>query len=493
MQRKLKKPLMIVSIIALLILAILMFRIANHLTVVKIAEDNVTHITLKGYSDDASQLNQTKVHQIIPVKTDKQAIIKQLQDILKTAKADNLKVSLAGAKHSMGGHTMYPDGIVINMLPYKHMSLDSDNNILTIGSGALWQEALHYLDGYGKSVARMQAFSSFSVGGSISVNGHGWQKNMPPISSSVISFDLMTHDGNIITCSRDENAELFSLVMGGYGLFGIILDVRLQVVDNVALEPDAKRLDTKDYLKYYQQMVTDNPNANLAFGRLRISDKNFLQQATITVFKQVDKPIPSMATDAKTEAKRLVFRGSVNNEYGKRLRWDLENIMNSVTERAVYSRNEILNSDVSLIKNKNHNSTDILHEYFIPQRHFYDYIADIKPILQASDIDLMNITIRAVNKDEDSFLNYAREDVFGFVFLFNQQKDEKDERAMQQLTQKLVNIAINNEGTYYLPYRLHVDKQTMRKSYPQADEFFSLKLKYDPDEVFSNQFYQHYK
>ena len=42
----------------------------------------------------------------------------------------------------------------------------------------------------------------------------------------------MKADGIIVRCSRNENAELFSLALGGYGLFGVILDVDLQVVPN---------------------------------------------------------------------------------------------------------------------------------------------------------------------------------------------------------------------------------------------------------------------
>lgn len=64
---------------------------------------------------------------------------------------------------------------------------------------------------------------------------------------------------------------------------------------------------------------------------------------------------------------------------------------------------------------------------------------------------------------------------------------------MKILTNQLVDIAIKNNGTFYLPYRLHIDRDKMRKVYPQADNFFELKKKYDPNEVFRNQFYEHYK
>jgi len=193
------------------------------------------------------------------------------------------------------------------------------------------------------------------------------------------------------------------------------------------------------------------------------------------------------------EAKRLVFRSTVNSEYGKRLRWDLETGMNKVSRHAVFSRNELLNDHVSLIENKDPSSTDILQEYFIPESNFNQFIKEIKPILLESEIDLINITIRGVKKDDDSFMNYATKDVFGFVFLFNQGKTAAQEKAMESLTNQLFDAAIKNGGTFYMPYRLHIGKERMRKSYPQADRFFERKRQYDPEEIFNNKFYLHYK
>jgi len=195
---------------------------AIHLIRTKINEHQNIEQLPTGYRDDASHLNKTKVSKIVDIETDPQAIQKQLQALLHYAQKNHLKISISGAKHSMGGHTIYPDGIALNMLPYNHMNLDEKNNILTIGSGATWEQALQYLDKYGKSIAVMQSFSNFSIGGSISVNGHGWQKSAPPISSTVESFTLMKANGEIVKCSRVENPELFKLVIGGYGLFGII-------------------------------------------------------------------------------------------------------------------------------------------------------------------------------------------------------------------------------------------------------------------------------
>ena len=167
--------------------------------------------------------------------------------------------------------------------------------------------------------------------------------------------------------------------------------------------------------------------------------------------------------------------------------------MNKVSNNEIHSRNDLLNDNVTLIENKDSKSTDILHEYFIPKRNFKKYINEIKKVLPNKHIDLLNITIRGVYKDNDSYLNYAKENVFGFVLLFNQVKNSKSETEMKKLTKQLVDIAIKMEGTYYLPYRLHIDKETFDKVYPKGEEFFKLKLKYDPYEIFKNKFYEHYK
>ncbi|MCL9804210.1 FAD-binding oxidoreductase [Flavobacterium amniphilum] len=477
------------------ILSVVLFLLVPtfHLLKTKLGENDQEEAIKQGYTNDASELNLTKVDTIIQVPTGKQAIESQLKSVLKYAKENKLKISIAGAKHSMGGHTIYPDGIVLNMLPYKHMELDAANNILTIGSGAKWEDAIKYLDKYGKSIAVMQAFSSFSIGGSISVNGHGWQKDLPPISSSVVSFTLMKENGAIVNCSRTENQELFKLAIGGYGLFGVILDVKLKVVDNLPLQFKYLRLSTKNYVSYYKKYISGNPDVNLVFGRLKISDKEFLEEATLNFFVKTDAPIPPLPNQKSTETQRLVFRGSVNSEYGKRLRLDLETGMNKVSRNTIYSRNDLLNDDVSLIENKDNSSTDLLQEYFIPERNFNQFIEGMKPILKESKIDLLNITIRGVHQDKDSYLNYARENVFGFVLLFNQKKTEEQEQEMKKLTNQLVTVALKNNGTFYLPYRLHIDRAKMRKSYLQADSFFQLKRKYDPGELFNNKFYEHYK
>src|SRR6185295_17285694 len=107
--------------------------------------------------------------------------------------------------------------------------------------------------------------NSFSVGGSLSVNCHGWQPHQPPIASTVQSFRLMKADGAVARCSRTENAELFSLALGGYGLIGIILDTELSVVPNERYKPECFIVPSSGFSALFQKEVVDGTGVGMAY------------------------------------------------------------------------------------------------------------------------------------------------------------------------------------------------------------------------------------
>ncbi len=206
-----------------------------------------------GFTNDASRLNLTSVREVKTISSDMQAAEGELRAVLSDAAAKGFKVAIAGARHSMGGQTIYPDGIVINMLPLAAMELDGQ--VLRVSSGAIWSDVLTFLDAKGRSIAVMQSNDSFTIGGSISVNCHGWQVGKPPIASTVQAFRLMLADGSIVRCSREENGELFSAVLGGYGLFGFILDVDLLTVPNRLYRIDRRVIPSEQLPATWEEMI----------------------------------------------------------------------------------------------------------------------------------------------------------------------------------------------------------------------------------------------
>jgi FAD/FMN-containing dehydrogenase len=147
---------------------------------------------------------------------------------------------------------------------------------------------------------------------------------------------------------------------------------------------------------------------------------------------------------------------------------------------------------VELYQEHSAKRTDILHEYFIPSHRFSEFLDRMRVVIPKHDGDLLNVTVRNVLKDEDAFLRYADQDMFGFVMLFSQERTPEADSRMEAMTREMIDAALELGGRYYLPYRLHATKEQFYRAYPQASRFFELKRQYDPDLLFQNMFYQKY-
>lgn len=448
-----------------------------------------------GHVDDASRLNQTRVAGIIDVSPDMATAERQLAELLARARREHQTISVAGRRHSMGGQTFVPDGLTVNMLPLCAMTLDADNSRLHVEAGAVWADIIRHLDTRGYSVAVMQSNNSFSVGGSLSVNCHGWQYGQPPIASTVESFRLMKADGEIVRCSRKENVELFSLVLGGYGLFGILLDVELRVVPNQRYRLERFVIRSDEAFATFDDKIASRADAAMVYGRMNVSDKRFLDDVILCAFVEdpaADGSIPKLSDPGLTSLRRAVFRGSADSDYGKEFRWTAETKLQTHIAATHYSRNQLLNDSVEVFQNRSADTTDILHEYFLPRDGVEDFVVAMRRIIPAHHGNLLNVTVRAVEEDRDSFLRFADQRMLALVMLFQQPRSTAGDDAMQAMTRDLIDAALSGGGRYYLPYRLHATPEQFRAAYPQAAEFFRLKRHYDPDELFQNQFYRRY-
>lgn len=447
-----------------------------------------------GFVDDASRMNATRVIEVWPVAADDTEAEAQLNELFHRARNGRLPISIAGARHSMGGHCIAPSGVVIDMTPFSKMELDDERNLLHVQAGAKWSQVIPYLDRHGKSVSIMQSNNSFTVGGSLSVNCHGWQYGCPPISSSVESFRLMLADGRVVRCSRTENEQLFSLALGGYGLFGVILDADLRVVANERYRLEQSIVPIEESLITFDRAM-EGSNVTMVYARMSIVPDRFLKEALINVLHRdpvAIEQLPELGEAGLAAVRRALFRGSAASEYGKKLRWDAETRLQPYLRGNYFSRNQLLNEGVEIFENRSADHTDILHEYFVTRQALPRFVEDLRRIIPRHNANLLNVTVRFIDVDHDTFLRYADRPVFSLVMLFYQPRTDQADREMEAMTVELIDAALRAGGRYYLPYRLHGTVNQFCQAYPQAGEFFALKRYYDPDELFRNQFYLKY-
>ena len=205
---------------------------------------------------DVARLLPTKVLRIDRVRR-----IEQLQDILREAKQNGWKVSIAGSRHSQGGHTYYNGGVVLDMRDFDRvLALDRDKKTITAEAGATWDDVQRHINPHGLAVKVMQSSYVFTIGGTMSANAHGRDLDKTSFVETVLSFHLMLPDGKIVNVSRAENPELFKLVIGGYGMFGVIVDATLQLTDDVAFERRAVVMDYRDFPAYFARKMSAYPD-----------------------------------------------------------------------------------------------------------------------------------------------------------------------------------------------------------------------------------------
>ncbi len=420
-----------------------------------------------------------------------------LKDVIVRANEKNLKVSISGKKHSQGGHTFYDDALVLDMTSYnKILNLDKENKIITVQSGVTWEDIQTYINPYNLSIEVMQSSNIFTVGGSLSVNAHGRDPNYGSIIETVISFRLLLANGTIINVNRRENPELFSLVIGGYGLFGVILDVDLELTENVAYEKHTELMEYTEYPEFFLDNVRNKKDVGLHFARLSIvKDDLFLRETYVTTYYKTD----NSSIDWNLKSENNIFRDkffyglSRKYDWGKELRWKLQkDLVDKPGEIEFVSRNNAMRPPIKFLEYYSSSNTDILQEYYIPSNNFINFTDDLRKIVIENDINLLSTTIRYIPENNESYLSYSKNDYFAFVLAINQGLSEKEVKKAEKWTQELVNVSISNGGTYYLTYQLYPTQEQIRVVYPEIDRFFDKKKEYDSNQIFMNKFYSKY-
>ncbi|KIL42446.1 FAD-binding protein [Gordoniibacillus kamchatkensis] len=443
---------------------------------------------------DYSRLHPVKVERVVKGQEERQLVA-----IVQEARQKGLTVSIAGQRHSQGGHTYYKDGIVVDMTSFNRiLAVDPARKTVRVQAGATWKDVQDAVNPYGLAVKTKQSQNIFTVGGSISINAHGRDIRNGSLIKSVESFRLLTADGQIKQVSRTENADLFPLALGGYGLFGIILDVTLTLADDEMYRITSDRMSVGEYSAYFQNRVKSNPDIRLHLARISVAPDSFLTDM-YAINYTVDRSIPLRGHDRLNEGERLViptklmFNLNRSFDWGKNVFWDLQKRFFGTQQGTVISRNNAMRSESGFMEYREAGKNDLLQEYFIPPDELSAFVEDFKAVLRSESMNLLNITVRYVNRDEEAKLSYAREDMFALVCLFNVPLTEQGQTQMKQSVQRILDAVMKHRGTYYLPYAPYASLDQFRAMYPNYGVFFNKKDEYDPEHLFMNYFYENYR
>ena len=95
-------------------------------------------------------------------------------------------------------------------------------------------------------------------------------------------------------------------------------------------------------------------------------------------------------------------------------------------------------------------------------------------------------TIRLIERDEESFLAWAKEPYACVIFNLQTVHSAQGVEQSTQAFRRLIDLAIGYSGGYYLTDHRFATRKQVQTCYPQFPEFLRLKRKYDPEERFQS-------
>jgi hypothetical protein len=137
-------------------------------------------------------------------------------------------------------------------------------------------------------------------------------------------------------------------------------------------------------------------------------------------------------------------------------------------------------------------ATEIITEIDVPRETLKDFLDEVREDFRTNKVDLIYGTVRLIERDDESFLAWAKQPYACTVFNLHTVHSPEGLDRSAEAFRRLIDIAIRRQGTYYLTYHRYALRKQVEACYPQFAEFLRLKKKYDPQDRFQSDWYRHY-
>lgn len=454
-------------------------------------------------NDIHSQLNESVVDEVIAVDS-----LAEIQDAIRQAGAEGKPVATAGGRHAMGGQQFCSGGLLLDTHRLSRViALDAEAGTIEVEAGLQWPALIEYLatTQQGREpqwgIAQKQTGADrLSIGGAIAANVHGRGLTMRPLIGDVESFVLVKADGEAVTCSRESNQELFRLATGGYGLFGCIYSAKLRLLPRRTLERVVEVRLIDELMSLFEERIRDG----FLYGDFQFatddSSDDFLRRGVFSCYRPIERAGPPPAEQralSHDDWQRLIYLAHTNKaeafkQYSAHyLATSGQIYYSDAHQLADYT--DGYHARLDEVTGAQVRSTEMITEVYVPRARLADFMAAAADDFRANDVNVIYGTIRLVEPDDESFLAWATERWACIIFnLCTPHSPEGLERSAEAF-RRLIDLAIERGGKYYLTYHRWATREQIETCYPQFAEFLRLKRRHDLDERFQSDWYRYYR
>lgn len=188
---------------------------------------------------------------------------------IKFARSEGMLTSVHGTGHNVAGISLCDDGLVIDLSAMKGIHVNPAARMTRVEPGVTWAELNHELQAF--ELAATGGFvGTTGVGGLTLGGGLGWMvRKHGGALDNLVSADVVTADGQLLTASASENADLFWGIRGGGGNFGIVTSFEFRVhpagtvLAGLVLHPLSKGQEAIRFWREYERTAPEETSNSL--------------------------------------------------------------------------------------------------------------------------------------------------------------------------------------------------------------------------------------
>ncbi|HEX4965245.1 MAG TPA: FAD-binding oxidoreductase [Thermoanaerobaculia bacterium] len=453
-------------------------------------------------NDIHSRLNATRVDRIVPVDS-----VEAVVQAVRAAAEEGKGVSIAGSRHAMGGQQLGTGTVHLDMRPLRRiLGFDPAAGTVTAEAGIEWPGLIMGCSALqGETVRwgiaqKQTGADRLTLGGSLSVNGHGRGLTMPPLIADVEAFTLVDAEGAIHQCSRTENPELFRLAVGGYGLFGVMTTITLRLSPRRKLERVVEMARAGELMPALEDRIRDG----FLYGDFQFSvddrSPGFLDEGVFSCYRPVDPgtPIPPGQRELSDgdwqelfwlahadKARAFALYAAHYLASSGQVYWSDTHQLTPYFD----GYHEAIDARLGIA----HPATEMISELYVPRPDLPAFLGDAAEWLRSCSAGVIYGTVRLIERDAESFLAWAREPWACVVLNLCVEHTPAGRERAATAFHGLIDAAMRRGGSYFLTYHRWARRDQVEACHPRLVELLRQKRQMDPNERFQSDWYRHYR
>ena len=454
-------------------------------------------------NDVHSRLNATVVQRV-----EAPASVAELQDAMRRAREEGLPICLAGGRHAMGAQQFATGAVLLDLRGLDRIvGFDPVDGRVQVQSGMQWPALiaeLRRLQPRGArpwTIAQKQTGADrMSVGGAVAANVHGRGLAMRPFIGDIDSLTLLDADGEVREVSRTRHPELFRLVVGGYGMFGVVTSVTLRLVPRRTLRRVVEVITVDSLMEAFAQRIA----AGFLYGDFQFAidpaSPDFLHRGVFSTYEPVDPatPIPPVqrALGADDWLRLLHLAHTRKSD-----------AFAAYTHHYLATSGQLYHSDLHQLADylddyhpaldramgAAHPGSEMITEIYVPRHRLVDFLEEVREDFRREQVNLVYGTVRLIERDDESALAWAREPWACSIFNLHVDHTPRAIARSGEHFRRLIDTAIKRGGSYYLTYHRHATRAQVLACHPALPDVLRTKRVVDPSERFQSDWYRHYK